>query len=156
MFVEEERMADQEIKNTVIGLIKDYNENLVMLPDHLKTLIIMNENKFIPSVCPKLINSEYVASLMNNDSLYRKMSRKNKIQLLDYFLTYAKLDSYKKLELIPTNDESYFLSLTSDDPIYLCSKEEAFLFPNLERQLLSDLSDEMKKRLLELPCAVKV
>ncbi|XP_052686906.1 sacsin-like [Crassostrea angulata] len=153
VFVEEERMADQEIKNTVIGLIKDYNENLVMLPEHLK-ILIMSWPKYniIPSVCPTLINSEYIASLMNNDSLYRTMSRKNKIQLLDYFLTYAELESYKKLELIPTNDESYFLSLTSDDPIYLCSEEEAFLFPNLEIQLLSDLSDEMKRRLLELRC----
>lgn len=153
VFVEEERMADQEIKNTVIGLIKDYNENLVMLPEHLKTLIMSwPKYNIIPSVCPTLINSDYIAGLMNNDSLYREMSRKNKIQLLDYFLTYAELESYKELELIPTNDESYFLSLTSDDPIYLCSEEEAFLFPNLERQLLSDLSDEMKRRLLELRC----
>lgn len=153
VFVEEERMADQEIKNTVIGLIKDYNKNLVMLPEHLKTLIMSwPKYNIIPSVCPTLINSDYIAGLMNNDSLYREMSRKNKIQLLDYFLTYAELESYKKLELKPTNDESYFLSLTSDDPIYLCSEEEAFLFPNLEKQLLSDLSDEMKKRLLELRC----
>lgn len=156
VFVEEERIADQEIKSTVIDLVRYYNENLVLLPEHLETLILSwTEKKLIPSVCPKLINTEYVVSLMNNDSLYQKISRKNKIQLLDYFLTYAELEAYKKLELIPTNDERYFLSLTSDDPIYLCSREEAFLFPNLERQLLSDLSDEMKIKLLKLHCGKK-
>lgn len=127
-------MVDQEIKNIVIGLIKDYNENLVMLLEYLKILIMLwFKYNIILSVCLKFINSEYIVSLMNNDLLYRKMCRKNKIQFLDYFLIYVEFEFYKELELILINDESYFLFLIFDDLIYLCLEEEVFLFLNLER-----------------------
>lgn len=127
-------MVDQEIKNIVIGLIKDYNENLVMLLEYLKILIMLwFKYNIILSVCLMFINSEYIVSLMKNDLLYRKMFRKNKIQFLDYFLIYVEFEFYKELELILINDESYFLFLIFDDLIYLCLEEEVFLFLNLER-----------------------
>lgn len=127
-------MVDQEIKNIVIGLIKDYNENLVMLLENLKILIMLwFKYNIILSVCLMFINSEYIVSLMNNDLLYRMMFRKNKIQFLDYFLIYVEFEFYKELELILINDESYFLFLIFDDLIYLCLEEEVFLFLNLER-----------------------
>lgn len=118
----------------MIGLIKDYNENLVMLLEYLKILIMLwFKYNIILSVCLTFINSEYIVSLMNNDLLYGKMFRKNKIEFLDYFMIYVEFEFYKELELILINDESYFLFLIFDDLIYLCLEEEVFLFLNLER-----------------------
>ncbi|XP_062620066.1 sacsin-like, partial [Saccostrea cucullata] len=151
VFVDRERKMAKKTKEVVIKVIKKYGENLVRLPDHLKILVESHtEYRFLPKIQPKLIRSDYIANLLLKGNRYKEKKRYTKLVLLDYFLEYSHQEVWKHLELLPTNDKTHFVSLASTLTLYLCSETEAALFPGLERQLLSDLREDMEEKLMSI------
>ncbi|XP_062600612.1 sacsin-like, partial [Saccostrea cucullata] len=156
VFVDREREIAEETKEVVIELIKEYEENLVILPKHLRVLVESNtEYRFLPEIQPKVISTEYIANLLLKDNRYKEKKRCTKLVLLDYFLEYGHQEEWKQLELLPTNDKTHFVSLASTRTLYLCSETEAALFPELEKQLLSDLKEDMKVKLMTMQSQTK-
>ncbi|XP_061181059.1 sacsin-like [Saccostrea echinata] len=151
VFVDREREVAEKTKDVVIELIKEYGENLVILPKHLRILVESHtEYRFLPEIQPRVISTEYVANLLLKDHRYKEKNRSTKVVLLGYFLEYGRQEVWKQLELLPTNDKTHFVSLVSTGTLYLCSEGEANLFPELEKQLLSDMRNEMKTRLMTI------
>ncbi|XP_056019904.1 sacsin-like isoform X1 [Ostrea edulis] len=153
VFDKEEREITKEIEDQVIELLKDYDENIVVLPKNLKSLVeSWTMYSFLLEVHPKVISSRYVADLLHRDPQYKLKSRESKIILLDYFLRCADPKDFRELELLPSDDKTHFLSFVSKGHLYLCSdKKTAALFPKLEKQFLSDLPNDMSTRLLKIP-----
>ncbi|XP_056019914.1 sacsin-like isoform X2 [Ostrea edulis] len=153
VFDKEKGEITREIGDQVIELIKDYDENIVLLPKNLKSLVeSWTMYNFLPEVHPKVISSGYVAGLLHKDPQYKVKSRESKIILLDYFLRCADPKDFRELELLPSDDETHFLSFVSKGHLYLCSnKKTPALFPKLEKQFLSDLPNDMTTSLLKIP-----
>ncbi|XP_056017480.1 sacsin-like [Ostrea edulis] len=153
VFDKEKGEITREIRHQVIELIKDYDQNIVLLPKNLKSLVeSWTMYNFLPEVHPKVISSGYVAGLLHKDPQYKLKSRESKIILLDYFLRCADPKDFRELELLPSDDKTHFLSFVSKGPLYLCSdKKTAALFPKLEKQFLSNLPKDVTTRLLRIP-----
>ncbi|XP_069136653.1 sacsin-like [Argopecten irradians] len=135
--------TDAEIRGTLRQIMKQYQQNLTIIPPHVTELLKQNSSV-------TLLTPAFLANLLRRGSTYENCSAAQKLHLLQYLMCEDSDGQYSLLEglkLLPLEDGRYVKFETSGC-VYICDETTARLVPGCEEKLLKvDLPEGIKLNL---------